>query len=53
MNVRGNAIALDFGGSGANIATLLYALRAQGGGRGPATLCVGVGQGVATLIETV
>jgi len=55
VNVRGGAIALGhpLGCSGARIlTTLLYALRAKGGGRGLATLCVGVGQGVATLIET-
>lgn len=54
VNVRGGAIALGhpLGCSGARIlTTLIYALRARGGGRGLATLCVGVGQGVATLIE--
>ena len=54
VNVNGGAIALGhpLGCSGARIlTTLLYALRARGGGRGLATLCVGVGQGVATLIE--
>jgi len=55
VNVNGGAIALGhpLGCSGARImTTLLYALRARGGGRGIATLCVGVGQGVATLVET-
>ena len=55
VNVRGGAIALGhpLGCSGARIlTTLLYALRARGGGVGLATLCVGVGQGVATLVET-
>ena len=55
VNTRGGAIALGhpLGCSGARIlTTLLYALRARGGGRGLATLCVGVGQGVATFIET-
>ena len=54
VNVNGGAIALGhpLGCSGARIlTTLIYALRARGGGRGLATLCVGVGQGVATLIE--
>lgn len=54
VNVRGGAIALGhpLGCSGARIlTTLIHALRARGGGRGLATLCVGVGQGVATLIE--
>ncbi|MFN3197822.1 MAG: thiolase family protein [Bradymonadia bacterium] len=54
VNVNGGAIALGhpLGCSGARIlTTLIYALRARGGGRGLATLCVGVGQGVATLVE--
>ena len=55
-NIRGGAIALGhpLGMSGARIlVTLVHALRARGGGRGLATLCVGVGQGVATVVETV
>ena len=55
VNVNGGAIALGhpLGCSGARImTTLVHALRKRGGGRGLATLCVGVGQGVATLIET-
>ncbi len=55
VNVNGGAIALGhpLGCSGARImTTLLHALRKRGGGRGLATLCVGVGQGVATLVET-
>lgn len=54
VNTRGGAIALGhpLGCSGARIlTTLIHGLRARGGGRGLATLCVGVGQGVATLIE--
>jgi 3-oxoadipyl-CoA thiolase len=54
VNQRGGAIALGhpLGCSGARIlTTLIYTLRDQGGGRGLASLCVGVGQGVATLIE--
>ncbi len=54
VNVNGGAIALGhpLGCSGARIlTTLIYALRKRGGGRGLATLCVGVGQGVATCIE--
>ena len=54
VNVNGGAIALGhpLGCSGARIlTTLIYALRARGGGKGLATLCVGVGQGVASLIE--
>ncbi len=38
--------------SGARIvATLLYSMRERGVRFGVATLCVGVGQGVATLFE--
>jgi 3-oxoadipyl-CoA thiolase len=54
VNVNGGAIALGhpLGCSGARIlTTLIHALRARGGGAGLATLCVGVGQGVATLID--
>ncbi len=55
-NTLGGAIALGhpLGMSGARVlVTLVHALRARGGGRGLATLCVGVGQGVATVVETV
>ncbi len=54
VNVNGGAIALGhpLGCSGARIVTTLaYALRARGLRYGIASLCVGVGQGVATLIE--
>ena len=54
INVHGGAIALGhpLGCSGARIVTtLLSAMRRRGGGLGLATLCVGVGQGVATLVE--
>jgi 3-oxoadipyl-CoA thiolase len=54
VNVNGGAIALGhpLGCSGARIlTTLIHALRARGGGYGLATLCVGVGQGVAMIIE--
>jgi 3-oxoadipyl-CoA thiolase len=53
-NVRGGAIAIGhpLGASGARIlTTLLYALHAAGGGRGVATMCVGVGQGQALAVE--
>ena len=56
VNVKGGAIALGhpLGCSGARIlATLGCALRERGERYGVATLCVGVGQGVATLIERV
>ena len=54
VNVRGGAIALGhpIGCSGARIAcTLLHAMRARGVRTGLAGLCIGVGQGIATLFE--
>ena len=54
VNVNGGAIALGhpLGSSGARIlTTLVHSLRAKNGGYGIATLCVGVGQGVATIVE--
>jgi acetyl-CoA acyltransferase len=54
VNVRGGAIALGhpLGCSGARlIVSLLHSLKP--GEKGIATLCVGVGQGVATLVERV
>ncbi len=54
VNVRGGAIALGhpIGSSGARIAvTLLHAMRARGDKLGLASLCIGVGQGIATLFE--
>jgi 3-oxoadipyl-CoA thiolase len=55
VNVHGGAIALGhpLGMSGARIvATLAHAMRRRGARRGLATLCVGVGQGVAALFES-
>ena len=54
LNVNGGAIALGhpLGASGARIlTTLLYELRRRGGRYGLATMCIGVGQGIATVIE--
>ena len=56
VNVNGGAIALGhpLGCSGARIATtLLHELRKQGGRYGIATMCIGMGQGIATLFERV
>lgn len=53
-NVRGGAIALGhpIGASGSRIlATLIYALKQEGGTYGLATMCIGGGQGVATIIK--
>jgi acetyl-CoA C-acetyltransferase len=55
VNTRGGAIALGhpIGASGARIlTTLIYALRARGGGRGMASLCIGGGMGIAMVVET-
>ena len=54
VNVNGGAIAIGhpLGCSGARITTtLLHELRRRGGGRGAATMCIGVGQGIASLWE--
>jgi acetyl-CoA C-acetyltransferase len=54
VNTRGGAIALGhpIGASGARIlTTLIYALRARGGGKGVASLCIGGGMGIAMAIE--
>ena len=54
LNVNGGAIALGhpLGCSGARIlTTLLWEMRRRGARYGIATLCVGVGQGVATVVE--
>jgi len=55
-NIHGGAIALGhpLGMSGGRIlVSLLHGLRHTGGTKGLATMCVGVGQGVATLVEMV
>jgi len=55
-NPNGGAIALGhpLGASGARIATtLLHELRRRGGRYGLATMCIGVGQGIATIFERV
>ena len=54
VNVNGGAIALGhpLGMSGARlVVSLLHELRRRGGHYGLATMCVGVGQGVAALFE--
>jgi acetyl-CoA acyltransferase len=56
VNVRGGALAIGhpLGASGARIATtLLHALRDGGGRYGVATMCIGLGQGIAVLFERV
>ena len=54
LNVNGGAIAIGhpLGASGARlIGTLAHELRRSGGRYGVATMCIGVGQGLATVIE--
>jgi len=54
LNVNGGAIALGhpLGCSGARLTTtLLWEMRRRGARYGIASLCVGVGQGVATVFE--
>src|SRR3989475_6077263 len=54
LNVNGGAIALGhpLGCSGARlITTLLHELERRSGRDGLATMCIGVGQGIATIIE--
>ncbi|HYW54005.1 MAG TPA: thiolase family protein [Dongiaceae bacterium] len=54
VNVNGGAIALGhpLGCSGARIATtLLHELKRRGGRYGLATMCIGMGQGIATIFE--
>jgi acetyl-CoA acetyltransferase family protein len=54
VNVNGGAIALGhpLGCSGARmLTTLVHELGRRGGGYGLATMCIGVGQGIATVVE--
>jgi acetyl-CoA acetyltransferase family protein len=54
VNVNGGAIAIGhpLGSSGARIlTTLLWELRRRGGGWGLAAMCIGVGQGIAIVVE--
>ena len=56
VNVNGGAIALGhpLGSSGSRIVTTLaHELARRGGRYGAATMCIGVGQGIAVIIERV
>jgi acetyl-CoA acetyltransferase family protein len=56
VNVNGGAIALGhpLGASGARLVTMLvHELARRGGGYGLATMCIGVGQGIATVVERI
>jgi acetyl-CoA acetyltransferase len=54
LNVNGGAIALGhpLGCSGARImTTLVHEMKRRGSRYGLATMCIGVGQGIATVVE--
>jgi 3-oxoadipyl-CoA thiolase len=56
VNIYGGGIALGhpLGGTGAKIlATLAHALKRTGGRYGLVTMCIGVGQGIAVIVERV
>jgi acetyl-CoA acetyltransferase family protein len=56
VNVNGGAIAIGhpLGASGARlVATLLHEMRRRGARHGLATMCIGVGQGIASVWEAV
>lgn len=56
VNVRGGSLAIGhpLGASGARIATtLLHAMRDSGATLGLATMCIGLGQGIAVLFERI
>jgi acetyl-CoA acetyltransferase family protein len=56
VNPNGGAIALGhpLGASGARLMTaVVHELRRTGGRYGLATMCIGVGQGIATIVESV
>jgi acetyl-CoA acetyltransferase len=56
VNPNGGAIALGhpLGASGARLMTMLvHELSRTGGRYGLATMCIGVGQGIATVVERV
>jgi acetyl-CoA acyltransferase len=56
VNVRGGAIAIGhpLGASGARLATtLIHAMMDQKARLGLATMCIGAGQGIATIFESV
>jgi acetyl-CoA acyltransferase len=56
VNVRGGALAIGhpLGASGARIATtLIHAMTARKARLGLATMCIGAGQGIATIFEAI
>ena len=56
VNVHGGAVAIGhpLGASGARIATtLIHAMAERGARYGLATMCIGAGQGIATIFEAI
>ena len=56
LNVNGGAVALGhpLGCSGARlVVTLTHEMRRRGSALGIATMCIGMGQGIATVVEQV
>jgi acetyl-CoA C-acetyltransferase len=56
VNVRGGALALGhpLGASGVRIVTtLVHAMRDRGDRLGLATMCIGLGQGIALIVERI
>jgi 3-oxoadipyl-CoA thiolase len=56
VNVNGGSIAMGhpLGSTGARLMTILvHELRRRGGRYGLATMCIGVGQGIATVVERI
>ncbi|KMK76880.1 acetyl-CoA C-acyltransferase [Alkalihalobacillus pseudalcaliphilus] len=56
VNVNGGAIAFGhpLGASGARIlTTLIYEMKRRNAQNGLATMCIGVGQGIATIVENI
>ena len=56
INIHGGAIALGhpLGASGGRLmTTLVHEMRRRESLRGLATMCIGVGQGIATIVENV
>jgi acetyl-CoA acetyltransferase family protein len=56
LNVNGGAVALGhpLGCSGARLmTTLIHEMRRRGTSLGVATMCIGMGQGVATVVEQI
>jgi len=56
VNLFGGAVSIGhpIGASGARVlATLIYGMKRNGAKRGLATLCIGGGEGIAMIVESV